>query len=623
MTGWIGTILRVDLTRRRSWLEHPPADLLHAWIGGKGLAGRILHPHATRSCDDPELPVVFMTGPLVGTASPTSGRMCIMSRSPLTGTVGDASVGGRLAVQMKRAGYDGLVITGRSEAPCGLDIADEAVSFVDGRDLWGVGTADLLTRLGRDGAVACIGPAAENGVLFASIVAGNGHVAGRNGLGAVLAAKNLKYLRVRGSGRVGVHDASALAAAREDIFRQIAASPVLLGELGIAQFGTGALYDLMDSRRMMPTANFRRTVFDGSRALNAPAYRRKYEPKRTGCQGCHILCKKVANDGTVVPEFETMSHFSALVENRDIETVTRANAICNDAGMDTISAAGTLACHAEIEGRRLTGEAILDLLRAIARGDGTGRELGQGAARYAAARGCPDSAMCVKGQELPAYDPRGAYGMALAYATSTRGGCHLRAYPIAHEILRKPVATERFSFAGKARMIKIAEDLNAVVDSLTACKFVFFATSLEEYAKVFTAVTGVPTTAQGLLDFGERVYYRERLMNAANGFSADADDLPARFFREAGSAGHGIDIRPLDRAEFLDARSRYYRIRGLTCDGRPTREKTEELGLVWGEGKGARVGCALGGPRFQVSAPDGQADQVGAPAGRRAEQPEG
>ena len=284
-----------------------------------------------------------------------------------------------------------------------------------------------------------------------------------------------------------------------------------------------------------------------------------------------------------MPEFETMSHFSALLENDDIDTVTRANAVCNDAGMDTISAAGTLACHAEIEGRRLAGEEILGLLQAIARGEGIGPELGRGAARYAAARGRPETAMCVKGQELPAYDPRGAYGMALAYATSTRGGCHLRAYPISHEILRKPVATERFSFAGKARMIKIAEDANAVVDSLTACKFVFFATSLEEYAKVFTAVTGVPTSAQGLLDFGERVYYRERLMNAANGFSAAADDLPARLFSDAGTAGHGIEIRPLDRGEFLDARARYYRIRGLTDDGRPTREKAEELGLPWGE----------------------------------------
>ena len=188
--------------------------------------------------------------------------------------------------------------------------------------------------------------------------------------------------------------------------------------------------------------------------------------------------------------------------------------------------------------------------------------------------------MDVKGQELPAYDPRGAYGMALAYATSTRGGCHLRAYPISHEILRKPVATDRFTFSGKARIIKLAEDLNAVVDSLTACKFIFFAAGLEEYARAFTAVTGATTTAQDLLRAGERIFYQERLMNAANGFTAADDDLPKRFFTEPGSSGNGLEIRALDREDFLAARARYYRIRGLDKEGRPTSAKTRELGLA-------------------------------------------
>jgi aldehyde:ferredoxin oxidoreductase len=174
--------------------------------------------------------------------------------------------------------------------------------------------------------------------------------------------------------------------------------------------------------------------------------------------------------------------------------------------------------------------------------------------------------------------------MALAYATSTRGGCHLRAYPISHEILRKPVATDRFSFAGKARIIKIAEDANAVVDSLTACKFVFFAASLEEYAKTYTAVTGVGTTAQDLLHAGERIYYNERIMNALNGFTAADDDLPPRFFNEPGSSGNAIDIPPIDRAAFLQARSDYYKIRGLDANGLPTEEKAGELGLEWHAG---------------------------------------
>jgi aldehyde:ferredoxin oxidoreductase len=189
--------------------------------------------------------------------------------------------------------------------------------------------------------------------------------------------------------------------------------------------------------------------------------------------------------------------------------------------------------------------------------------------------------MCVKGLELPAYDPRGAYGMSLAYALSTRGGCHLRAYPVSHEILRKPVATDRFTYSGKARIIKIAEDQNAVIDSLTACKFIFFGATLEEYARALYGVTGFSTTGQDLLKTGERIYYQERILNARNGFSAKDDDLPQRFFHEPGYKGNDMRIASLDREAFLKARSNYYRIRGLSEDGLPTREKCGELGLEW------------------------------------------
>jgi len=187
--------------------------------------------------------------------------------------------------------------------------------------------------------------------------------------------------------------------------------------------------------------------------------------------------------------------------------------------------------------------------------------------------------MSVKGLELPAYDPRGAYGMALAYATSNRGGCHLRAYPISHEILRKPVATDRFSFEGKARIIKIAEDMNAVIDSLTACKFVFFAASLEEYAKAVSAVTGKVHDTQSLLRTGERIYVLERYLNSLNNITSADDDLPERFFSEEGTSSAQIRVKPLSRQEFLNARSNYYKIRGYDEQGVPTQALMERLGL--------------------------------------------
>ena len=581
MNGWMGAILYIDLSERTHWVERPDLDVYHRHIGGKGLCGAYFLPWATDPWDAPETPLLFMTGPLVGTASPTSGRMHVMSRSPLTGTIGDASVGGKLGGQIKRAGYDGIVLTGRCDHLSGIEIMDASVTFHDAQALVGLDTGTVYEKIKEKGATAVVGPAAEQGVLFSCIMVDGSYAVGRNGLGGVFAGKNLKYLTVKGSGTVAVHDKAALKKAREDIHRLIASSPILLGEQGLTHFGTGAVYDLMDSRRMMPTANFRATYFPAAHNLNAPAFKKRYGDKRTGCQGCHILCKRVADDGTHLPEFETMSHFTALIENEDMETVTRANSLCAALGMDTITAGATLSCYAEIEDRKLSGKEALSLLEDIGHGRGVGRELARGSYRYAASRGHPELSMSVKKQELAAYDPRGAYGMALAYATSTRGGCHLRAYPISHEILRKPVATDRFSFAGKARIIKIAEDVNAVVDSLTACKFVFFASSLEEYAKAFTAVTGVTTTAQDLLHAGERIYYNERIMNALNGFTAVDDDLPSRFFTEPGSSGNAIDIPPINRTDFLEARRDYYRVRGLDADGRPTREKADELGLDW------------------------------------------
>ena len=185
--------------------------------------------------------------------------------------------------------------------------------------------------------------------------------------------------------------------------------------------------------------------------------------------------------------------------------------------------------------------------------------------------------MSVKSLELPAYDPRGAYGMALAYGTSTRGGCHLRAYPISHEILRKPVATDRFSFSGKARIIKISEDLNAVIDSIGACKFAFFGASLEEYAKGFAAVTGLDVDQQDLLAKGDTIYTLERHINCMRGFARDDDMLPSRFYTEAGTPGPGIEVPPIERAAYEEALQRYYRIRGCNPDGTISEKRREEI----------------------------------------------
>jgi aldehyde:ferredoxin oxidoreductase len=513
------------------------------------------------------MPVVFAVGPLCGTPAPTSARLSVVSRSPLTGTVYDCSAGGRFAWRLRAAGLLAILVEGRSPRPVVLAVTSAGEELLPADALWGKGVGETVSALSDRGSVAAIGPAGENGVLFSSIMMGEGNAVGRGGLGAVLGRKNLKAITVDGNRPVTVADRGRFDRARADVLRLFRASPVIFGELGISEYGTPALVDLMRQRRMAPTENFRRTVFDGSEAYSGPTIRAVYGAKKEGCFGCPIRCKKRASDGRSLPEYETVSHFGALNGISDLHAIVRSNDACNDLGMDTISAAATLSAWGEARGRFPSPERIVPLLHDIAHRRGEGDLLAEGSRRVAEVLGKPGVSMSVKSLELPAYDPRGAYGMALAYVTSNRGGCHLRAYPISHEILRKPVASDRFSFSGKARMIKIAEDANAAVDSLVACKFAFFGASLEEYAELLSGVTGDPRSPQGLKEIGERIWLTERFYNARNGFTRADDDLPARFFTEAGSSGEGIDVPPIDRARFGEELTKYYRIRGLREDG--------------------------------------------------------
>ena len=327
--GWTGNILLINLGTAAIEVLHPSIEEYHTCIGGKGLAGSFLRPHVTLPWDHPDMPVLFFTGPLVGTIAPTSGRSTVMSRSPLTGTVADSSVGGRLGFQLKRAGWDGIVITGQAEHLSGIEIEDGRVSIVDAEILRGA-TTDLVFEKFGDGArsVAAIGPAAENGVAFAALVVDKHHAAGRTGIGRCLAAKKLKYLSIHGTGKIAVHDLTELKRAREEILRLTAASPVLMGQQGFSCFGTGSIYDLMDSRRMMPTDNFQKTHFERAAEFNAHAFKKSFDPGKHGCMGCHIRCKKIARsrgrEGVSMPEFETMSHFTALIGNTDMDLVESA-----------------------------------------------------------------------------------------------------------------------------------------------------------------------------------------------------------------------------------------------------------------------------------------------------------
>ena len=565
--GWRGRLLHVDLSAGTSRAEEIPGEMLRAYLGGRGVGVRLLRDAHRLDPFDPGMPIVLAVGPLCGTAAPTAARLAVVSRSPLTGTVTDCSAGGRFAHRLKAAGFDAVRVAGKSPRPVALAVTPAGGEIVPAETLWGKPVRETVAALSGRGSVAAIGPAGERGVLFASIMMGEGNAVGRGGLGAVMGAKNLKAVTVDGDRPTGVADGDRFDRAHRDVMRLFKASPVIFGELGIAEYGTPALVDLMRQRRMAPTENFRKTVFDGSGSYSGPAIRKECGAKKDGCFGCPIQCKKSTPEGMHLPEYETVSHFGALNGIDDLRAIVRSNQVCNELGMDTISAAATLAAWGEGRGRFPAAEEVDGLLSDIGYRRGEGDLLAQGSRRVAESMGRPELSMSVKSLELPAYDPRGAYGMALAYCTSNRGGCHLRAYPISHEILRKPVATDRFSFSGKARIIKIAEDANAAVDSLVACKFSFFGATLEEYAELLSAAVGEEYGPQSLKEIGERIYMTERFYNCANGFDARDDRLPARFFREPGSGGEGIEIPPIDEKRFEEELQKYYRIRGLTPQG--------------------------------------------------------
>ena len=567
MTGWTGTILTINLTDRTAHREELAPHLLEEYLGGRGLGVRLMRDHFRIDPLDPAMPLIFAVGPLCGTPAPTAARLSVVSRSPLTGTIYDCSAGGRFAWRLKATGVDVLFISGKSPEPVTLAITPQQVEFLPASHLWGSDIPTTVSALKEHGSVAAIGPAGENGVLFANIMMGEGNSVGRGGLGAVMGAKNLKAVVVNGDLKTSVADPQLLDKARQDVMRLFKASPVIFGPLGIAEFGTPVLVDLLAQRRMAPTENFRTTVFEHSANYSGPAIKAACAAKKDGCYGCPIQCKKSTPDGMHLPEYETVSHFGGLNKIHDLSTIIKSNQLCNTLGMDTISAAATLSAWGEIRGRFPSAAEMPRLLEEIALRRGDGELLALGSRRMAEQLGLSELSMSVKSLELPAYDPRGAYGMALAYCTSNRGGCHLRAYPISHEILRKPVPTDRFSFSGKARIITIAEDSNAAIDSLVACKFSFLGASLEEYAELLTATTGIQYSPQRLKEIGRNICLTERFYNCANGFSRTDDILPERFFSEEGSSGDGITVSPINRKRFDEELEKYYRIRGLNSHG--------------------------------------------------------
>jgi aldehyde:ferredoxin oxidoreductase len=583
-------VLNIDLSSGTVKRDRLSFEYVRGFIGGRGLGAALLEPFCAEGVDplDGSVPLVLSTGPLTGAGIPSGDRFSLSTISPLTGTVMDTNSGGRLGRSLRRAGSDVMVISGRSAGPVTLVVEDGEIRLESAIDLWGSTVPETIIRLkerwGKTAGMSVVGPAGENGVRYASIMTERMRAMGRGGAGAVMGSKNLKSIVAIGSGKVPIHDRERLKVVLEESNRWLRAHPVT--SKALPALGTPMLVKICTRAGIFPVRNFQGVAIGEDQAYTGEELARRFTVSSSGCTGCYIQCGRVTEvDGSrgEGPEYESLWALGPDLGIEDLRKIIPAAHRCNELGMDTISAGGTLACAMELAQRDIRpssvrfgdGGSIMKVLEDIAYRRGEGDELADGSRAVAREAGAEQYAMQVKGMELPGYDPRGAQGQGLAYATSNRGGCHLRGgYLIAREILGIPKKVQGTRVLGKGGHVARAQDFGAVADSLSVCRFATFALAPEYWSRMVNAVTGWEVGGEDLIRAGERVITLERILNLEMGVGPDADSLPPRFTDEPLTEGACAgEVVHLD-----DLLAEYYAHRHWP-GGVPSGIKRKELGL--------------------------------------------
>jgi len=582
-------ILHVSLTDGRVHREPIPTELYEKYIGGRGLGVKLLYDSLAPSIDplSPDNLLVFAVGPSTATSVPTAGRFVVITKSPQTGTIFDSHAGGYFAPQLRRAGLAAVVFHGKSPSQVYLWINDSQVEIRDASKYWGKDTTETTDGLIEDtdpkAQVACIGPGGENLGLMAAIMTDKHRAAGRGGVGAVMGSKNLKAIVARGTGDVGVHDPDRLKLAVERARRLLKRNGVTDKSLPV--YGTPVLVNVANELGMLPTFNFQEGTFNDAEGVSGEKLLERFSAGTYNCHGCPIGCGRVSLiKGKKVggPEYETIWSLGPQCGINDLEFIAIANNQCNLLGLDTISVGSTIGAAMELvqigklDAPLKFGDTtgVLEIIDDIAHARGLGAEMGEGSKRFTERYGAPELAMQVKGLEIPAYDPRGAQGHALGYATSNRGGCHLRSYLIGPEVLGSPVLIDRDSPKGKADLVMLYQDLSAAMDSMVVCRFTNFAWTVDDYAEMLAAGTGLQIDGRDILRIGERIYNLERLFNLREGFTAEDDTLPPRFFKPLPEGGSRKRVVHLDVMI-----PEYYSLRGWDTKGQPTKDTLKKLAL--------------------------------------------
>ncbi len=608
--AWHGKLLRVNLTKGTCIPEPLNMDWVKLYLGQRGLGTKYLYEEIDPKVDplSPDNKLIFVTGPLTGTCASTGGRYSVVTKGPLTGTVACSNSGGQFGGELKQAGWDMVIIEGKSAKPVYLMLVDDQAELLDAEGfIWGEtvwDTEDAIKKRHQDPLIriASIGGAGEGLSRYACIMNDRDRAAGRSGVGAVMGSKLLKAVAVRGTTGVAVNDPKRFLDVTREKRNILDPSPARARYSGL---GTMAMMDVTQAHGSLPTLNCREVQFEHIADVNVKKQHtvRKSDGEapyqgNKACFACSIGCGRMAkidpdhfsikgkarySGVTGGLEYESAYAVGPMCGVQDVEAATYASALCNEHGMDPISFGATVAAAMELfmegaitteqtEGRDFSfgnAEALCWAAEVTGTAQGFGKDLGLGALRLCEKYGHPEFAMVVKGQEFPGYDPRAMQGMALGYATSNRGACHLKAAPFQDDF-------QRVTPDGKAKIVKDSQDYIAAIDSSGLCTFTKAAWSAPDYADQIDAACDGDWTVERLLELGERIYNLERLFNNAAGFTSKDDTLPKRVLTEPAKGGAGKG----HVAELEKMLPEYYELRGWTPDGEPTTQTLTRLGLA-------------------------------------------
>lgn len=608
MNGWHGRILRINLNQEKISIEEIDSQTAAAFIGGRGWAIKYLYDEMDPMVDplSPNNMLIFATGPLTATPAPTGNRYMVVTKSPLTEALTNSNSGGFFPTEMKRTGYDMFIFEGRAESPVYVWINENHVEIRSADHVWGKTVPEtediLIAETDPRAKVASIGPAGENLVKVASIMNDKHRAAGRSGVGAVMGSKNLKAVVVRGS----LDPSFAYPGEMRDFSKQInreVGDDVKKGS-SLREYGTAYVPPVTNEMGILPTRNFQTGVFEGVENINGHALKEKYLIRAKPCYRCPIACGRETDiNGSEYegsgegPEYETIAALGSACGVDNLAAITKANYLCNELGLDTISAGMTIACAMEMSEKGLIPEddigfslkfgdadAVINLVQVMARREGFGDLLAEGSYRLAEKYGHPEYAVTAKRLEFPGYDPRGSKGMGLLYATSNIGASHMAGDLAYAEVFGVPEKLDPLTTENKAALIKRFEDAFAIIDAAGLCVFLsvryLFEPDVNLWPRRLTQImnhaTGAGYDEESLLLAGERIFNLEKLFLLKAGFSKNDDTLPPRMLNEPMNAGPA-EGQVVELEEML---TEFYALRGWDENGVPKHEKLSELGLL-------------------------------------------